>query len=255
MKLIKGFFIAFGMYSAVPVPKTVWDEEGMKYALCFFPAVGMVEGAVFFLLWNLGSVCQLPKLMLGALLTALPVLITGGIHMDGFLDTLDARGSRRSREERLAILKDSHTGAFAVMGGALYFILYFAAASSLTDHRQVFLFEISFILCRALSGLSLVCLKGARQDGLMYTFASGAHKRNTRLCLAFILAVCAAAMMLIHPISGSAALLAALAVFLYYIAVSYREFGGITGDLAGFFLQLGELAVLYAIVIVNGMVL
>ena len=55
-----------------------------------------------------------------------PIIITGGIHMDGFLDTQDALGSYQPRERRLEILKDSHAGAFAIISCAVYLMMYVA---------------------------------------------------------------------------------------------------------------------------------
>ena len=61
--------------------------------------------------------------MRGASFVLLPVLVTGGIHMDGFLDTTDALSSWQPREKKLEILKDSHAGAFAIIMGCSYFVL------------------------------------------------------------------------------------------------------------------------------------
>ena len=51
MSVIKSFFIAFSIYSKIPVPQFAWKEEDMRYTLCFFPWVGAVIGLCF-LLWN-----------------------------------------------------------------------------------------------------------------------------------------------------------------------------------------------------------
>ena len=119
------------------MPMFEWKEEDMKYAMCFFPAIGMVIGAVFYGMFLLLSWLLPGSFLAAGILLAVPIFITGGIHMDGFMDTCDARASYGDREKKLAILKDTHTGAFAVIFGALYLILYAAACMELDRETQV----------------------------------------------------------------------------------------------------------------------
>ena len=84
MKLLKALVISFSMYSGIPMPQFEWKEEDMKYMLCFFPWIGAVIG-LGIVLWSmlckqaeLGMLCYT---MGGA---AIPLLITGGFHVDGF---------------------------------------------------------------------------------------------------------------------------------------------------------------------------
>ena len=115
--------VAFSMYSKIPVPQVEWTRESMKYCICFFPAVGAVIGAVT-LIWNdlAGSILSGSPLFT-AVLILIPVLISGGIHLDGLLDTADALSSYKSKDEKLEILKDSHAGAFAIIVGICWFVL------------------------------------------------------------------------------------------------------------------------------------
>ena len=119
MKLLKALVISFSMYSGIPMPQFEWKEEDMKYMLCFFPWIGAVIG-LGIVLWSmlckqaeLGMLCYT---MGGA---AIPLLITGGFHVDGFMDTMDAFHSYQPKEKKLEILKDSHIGAFSVIMLAL----------------------------------------------------------------------------------------------------------------------------------------
>lgn len=247
MSILKSFVIAMAMYSKIPMPRVDWEEKNMRYALCFFPAVGFFEGALLYAAWLLLRRFGMEGMLAGAVYTVLPVLITGGIHADGFLDTMDALGSHQERSRKLEILKDSHTGAFAVMGGSLYFLLFFAGISQLRLGVQWKMFWAVLVLSRALSGLAIVFWKGAKKEGLMYAFASTAHKNAVRGCLLILAAACMAFMVWLEPFLGLLCAAGALAVFLYYRVMSYRQFGGITGDLAGFFVQLCELAAVYII--------
>ena len=75
------------------MPQVEWTDENRKYAMCFFPLVGAVIGALIWL-WLL--VCrwlEINALIQGAVGAVVPLLVTGGIHMDGFMDTADALAS------------------------------------------------------------------------------------------------------------------------------------------------------------------
>lgn len=246
--MIRPLLIAFAMYSKIPVPKTEWTDDGMKYALCFFPVVGLVEGVLFAAIWYLLQCLEFGTVFQAAVLTALPVLITGGIHMDGFLDTMDALSSWQPRERKLEILKDSHTGAFAIIGGSLYFLLYAGGISEIRHMRTAVLVSLSFLLSRIFSAGSLSLLKSAKKDGLAYTFMSATHKSRTRMALMFELVLTGAVMLSVEPVTAGIMIGLAVVSWLYYWKMSYRQFGGITGDLAGFFLQVCELMMLYGAV-------
>lgn len=251
MRLFQSFCVALSMYSRIPVPRVEWTEDSMRYALCFLPVVGAAEGALFTLLWMALGRLGFGICFQSMLLTALPIAVTGGIHMDGFLDTVDALSSWQTKERRLEILKDSNSGAFAVMGGALYLLLYAGGVSELHSLRAVLITGCGFVLSRILSAGALVLLKGAKKEGLAYTFMSAAHKKCTRAALAAELIVMLAVMAGLWLAGAAAAVVLAAGSWLYYRYMAYRQFGGVTGDLAGFFLQVCELAVLYGAVLAD----
>lgn len=92
-----------------------WNKENMKYTFCFFPFIGLVIGALSYLVGWAGGKFGFNPSFVSAVLVLVPVMVTGGIHVDGLLDTSDALSSWQERERRLEILKDSHAGAFAVI--------------------------------------------------------------------------------------------------------------------------------------------
>lgn len=240
--MLKSLIIAFSTYSRIPMPKLEWDEAGMRYSLCFFPLVGAALGALsvicFFALDALGFGTPLRAAILGAL----PVLVTGGIHMDGFLDTVDAKSSWRPREEKLRILKDPHTGAFAVIYAGIFLLLQYGLFTEITE-REIGFVAAGYVCSRIFSALSIAVFRKARKDGMAATAADAAPKRVKGI-LAAELAVVSVLLLWADVVRGGVVLLACAAVFLYYRRMSSREFGGITGDLAGYFLQVCELCVL-----------
>ena len=123
MWIFNSLIIAIAMYSKIPMPQAEWNEKNMRYAMCFFPVVGVVIGAAEFAAgYALLHWLHCKPLLFSVAMTLIPVLITGGIHLDGFADTVDAMSSYAERERRLEILKDPHTGAFAIIGLCCYFL-------------------------------------------------------------------------------------------------------------------------------------
>lgn len=244
--MLRSMIVAFSMYSKIPMPQVEWNEKSMRYYMCFFPAVGAVIGlccaGLYFLLEKLG----MSRGAAAALLTALPILINGGIHMDGFMDTVDAKSSYKPMEEKLKILKDPHTGAFAVIYAIVYLLIsyaFFCEAGS----GEIGWIGAGYVYSRILSGLAVVTFKKAKKDGMVAASADAAQK-NVKWILMAQLAVFVAAALWIDPLMGAVCVLTGGAVFAYYRSMSYRVFGGITGDLAGYFLQLCELMLLIAVV-------
>ncbi len=239
---LESFVIAFSMYSRIPMPQMAWTDAGMKYAMCFFPLVGAVIGAVMWgfswLAWSL----PLGEISRSCLGTVIPLLITGGIHMDGFLDTVDALSSCQPRERKLEILKDPHTGAFAIIGCGVYLLLYLAVFSELGAKAFPAASGI-YVLTRSLSGWSVVSLPKARKDGLAASFSQHAQTRAVQAALG-ICGVIAALWIVLFAggLVGAVMLLAAIACMFWYCHMVKKEFGGVTGDLAGWFLQVCELA-------------
>ena len=119
MNIIYGLFIAFSMYSKIPVPRVDWTGKRLRYVMCWFPLVGVVCGLILWLWLSFAWRFSIHPACAGMIGCCIPLWVSGGIHMDGFLDTVDARSSYGDREKKLAILKDPHTGAFAIIGGGV----------------------------------------------------------------------------------------------------------------------------------------
>lgn len=239
--MLNALIIAFSTYSKLPMPQVDWKEENMKYAICFFPMIGAAIGALLlFWVWLCGALA-LNSLLRAAGAAVLPLLVSGGIHMDGLCDTADALACHQSQARRLEILKDSHTGAFAIIACSGFLLLYFGALSQPEGWRPWGVVALGFVLSRALSGLALANFKGARPSGMLQAFAAASHRSVVTAAMITYAGLAAAGMLLLSPVQGGAAVLAALLCLLYYRRIAYRQFGGITGDLAGFFLELCEL--------------
>lgn len=241
--ILEALAISFSMYSRIPMPQVEWTEKNRRYVICFFPLVGVVIGGAEVLLRFVSAKLSLPEGVTALLLILLPLLLTGGIHADGFLDTADALSSFRSREERLRILKDPHVGAFGIIRFAMYLLVLLAAAWLYTASgaESYGTLALIFVLSRTLSGLSVVWFPCANQEGTLYVFSGEGAKRTVWAVM--LLEFSAAAFLLIYtnPLTGGLLLAGNLLFFFYYYQMAKKKFGGITGDLAGWFLCGAEL--------------
>ena len=241
--MLNSMFVALAMYSKLPVPQVEWQKKNMAYALAFFPVVGVFCGG-WLLLWRfLADYLALGNFMwaVGAMLG--PLLITGGIHLDGFCDVTDALSSWQTKERRLEILKDSHFGAFALIGCCCYLLVYLAVWTEIQpDYRACLFIGLGYVLCRVLSGLSIANLRCAKTSGLAATFAGNADRRGVTIFLLVWLAGVIVGLFCLNRFWALCSLAVAAACFVYYRWLAYSHFGGINGDLAGWFLQILELA-------------
>lgn len=251
MKYLRAFFIAAAMYSRLPVPNVRWDEESKEAVLFLFPLLGVIEAGLIYLLAGLLLRVSAGAPLSAFCLTTAPLLFTGGIHFDGFLDTADALGSWKGKEEKLAILKDVHAGSAAVLQGGLMLLGGFAAWLTLfeTGRLPEYLPQLLpiFLMSRALSALSIYLLPNAREAGTVYDFTAARARRMGRLICGFYLLFAAAALFGAGTLFTGACILAAvLLAALYSGARAALSFGGMTGDLAGFLLTNCEAAGLIA---------
>lgn len=248
----KSLKIAFSMYSRVPVPHTDWSQENLRYALCFLPLVGVPIGLLLVLWHFLAALLPVHPVLFAALACVIPLGVTGGIHLDGFCDTVDALSSRQTREKKLEILKDPHIGTFAVLGCTVYFLLSFGLWVQLErSWRSVVVLGISFVLSRSLAAVSSVTFRPAKPQGLLHTFSSAAPVRSVTLATLLTAAASVAAMLWISWPYALGCLGGSVLSLGYYRVMAYRQFGGVTGDLAGYFLQVCELSMLAGMVVVQ----
>jgi adenosylcobinamide-GDP ribazoletransferase len=117
---------AFQLLSRFPFPVQVpYEERVLRRSVVFYPVVGFAIGLVLLTAGYLLS-AVLPAAAASALLTGIWVSLTGGLHMDGLMDTADGLLSHRSRERMLEIMKDSRVGAMGVIACVLQLLLKFA---------------------------------------------------------------------------------------------------------------------------------
>ena len=242
-KAIDSFIGALGMFTRLPVPYHPLLEDSLSLLLCY-PLVGAVAGGLWYGLWLLCFRLGLSILIGGALLCLFPLLITGFMHMDGFMDVMDALLSGRSREKRLVILKDPNTGAFSVCAFGCLLLLQFVACADLYGRGWYGPGLICLpIFSRSVSALCLTCPPMLEGSTLGRAFGSRAGT-GAKAWFALWALLSAAGLVwttgiIWVPITAGAASLLGL-------LWAMQGLGGSSGDVAGFCLVLAEVAGLIA---------
>ena len=254
MKIFRRIAASFSMFSKIPMPRFRWDEGDGAYTLMFFPLVGLVTGALTCCLNMPVSAEYIPVAVRILLTLALPLMVTGGIHIDGFMDTEDAFASCSDKDRKLEILKDPHTGAFAVISLIRAGLVYAAAVSAIllnprTDMDMILIFALVSVLSRCCSGLTSVFFTKARTTGMLSDMTRDV-KRPVVAGLIVQFAAAAGVMICVNALCTAAVLLAAAVFTLIYRQKAYKEFGGVTGDTAGWYLSLLEIV---CAVVIGGM--
>jgi adenosylcobinamide-GDP ribazoletransferase len=213
--------------------------------MVWFPVVGLLLGAF---LWGAytGLLLLFPILVAAAVLLALSVLATGGLHLDGLADTLDGLGGGKDRQQSLRIMKDSTLGAFGVIGLILILLLKFALFLALAEKGQSRALLVFPIISRwSMVGLAYLSPYARAEGGLgeaMTDLVTGRH-------LVFATGLATMLTLLVFSLRGLLAL-GAVAGFTWLVSLyCRRRLGGITGDILGALNELNEVLVLLITVI------
>lgn len=238
-RICRAFFMALGTFTAIPCP-CAWNEDDRPLMLACLPIVGALIGAAWLALALL-ALRWLPAA--GAALTcAVPWLLTGFIHLDGYMDTSDALLCWRPLDERLRILKDAHAGAFAVIAMALLALFSYDAASKLRSGDDLRALVFIPVVSRCCSAFCVAALKPIGHSQYAQ-FQPGAAVRTAVAAMWLIaVALCTAWL-------GAHARVLAIETLAYALATLWarRALKGVSGDTAGFALSIAECAALVAL--------
>ncbi len=244
MKVLRAFLMSFSMFCSIPCPIRFWDEGLRPLMTALLPLVGLVIGALWALLcWlclRLGSL----GLVGAALLAAAPWVLSGFIHLDGFMDCCDGILSRRNLDERRRILKDPHTGSFAVISLALIAMFTVAAFYEADFQNYLALLPVP-AATRALSAIAVQRLPAMGHS----QYAATAHPAYAVAVPAALLLGSAA----LAAFIGVGALICVLTAVLGWCAAcfyAYGQFEGMSGDVSGYAITLGEAAAAIAFALI-----
>lgn len=236
---MSSFLAALGFLTVFPVSRRS-DAQRLDLAKAYFPLVGLVLGAVLALL-DLGFRKAFPPLVTSAVLVAILLLVTRGLHLEGFLDCCDALPGGFTPERRLEIMKDPRRGSFAIMGGIALVAMELAVISAMPAPARTWTLALFPCLSRWAMLMALVLFPYARNSGLGVAFKTGRRS----LALSIGLTSCVFAATLLGGWAGiSLVVVATLSGLALAGWMSSLLGGGLTGDTYGAINELAALAVL-----------
>ena len=238
-KLLRACLMCFSMFCAIPSPFQVWDDEARPLMTLFLPVVGAWIGVLWTGCAFLARLIGLPALVSGAVLCAFPFLVTGGMHMDGFLDVTDAVKSWRDLDERRRILKDPNVGSFAVIAGILLVMTQFALLSSVREDARLFALTLIPVVSRTVAGLCVTVLRPLNVSEYAGTYRQGVKRAHVVWFAVLLAAVIALGFLLLGRYGFVSP--AVLVGYLWYLWRGVRSLGGMSGDISGYALTFGEL--------------
>jgi adenosylcobinamide-GDP ribazoletransferase len=222
-----------------PIVRRAFTPREMGQAVGFFPLVGLALGGTLLILdWGLGFLW--PAAVSAALVLAVWVLLSGALHVDGFLDSCDGLWGGTTPESRLAIMRDERVGAFAVIGGILLLILKFAALASIATPWRWLALPLAPTLGRWGIALAVAGFPYARPQGLGRDMKD--HAGWTQVALASGITLLAA-WFIGHWLGLAAVGLAGLATWGVGQFASHR-LNGLTGDIYGAICEITEVLIL-----------
>ncbi|OAT86707.1 adenosylcobinamide-GDP ribazoletransferase [Desulfotomaculum copahuensis] len=224
---MKTFIVSLQFLTRFSIYRGAYDERAYGRAPLFYPVVGLILGICWLLLY-LAVSFLFPRPAIAALLVAGLVVFSGGLHLDGFMDTMDGVFSGRPREQMLEIMRDSRVGAFGVIGLAVLFLLKYSLLLSLPPLVVPRLLPVVPALSRWGMVYAIARFPYARPQGLGRLQAD--YTGGRELALATLQAVVAAA--LAGP-AGMLLFLSALAAAHWLCRCFTHQLGGLTGDTYG----------------------
>ena len=243
-KYLHAFVMCQSMFCAIPAPQA-WDEKAKDKMLLFLPVVGLEIGLIWAAIAWACNRLNLPVMVTALILAAYPYIITGFIHLDGYMDVTDAVKSWRDLERRREILKDSHVGSFAVIGIVLLMLAQFALFASVPAEANFLILIFIPAVSRCCSSLAVTGLKPMSTS----QYADQKKPKIHIVVLSVMLCIFLAAGFLLCGKYGFA-LTGCLVGYGLALMRAYRSLDGMNGDISGYALSIGELyaVAVYALV-------
>jgi len=237
------FAIATALLTRLPVGAPVPADGAIAASGWAFPLVGAGIGALAALAFLIPELLGCGNAPAALLALAAGLAVTGAFHEDGLADTADGFGGGSDRGEKIAIMRDSRHGSFGVIALVLSIGLRAAALGTIGEPIHAGLALIAaHAASRGALPVLMRLLAPARPDGL------GATAGQPSLAVAIAAAAIggAIALAVLGPGIGAIALMLTGAALVLAAMLARHQIGGYTGDVLGFFQQIGEIVMLLA---------
>lgn len=237
-----GFLLAWQFFSAVPIKKQLdMNAKSVTWMYGFLPIVGLLIGFIISSgVLILSRYSEVSNLLLAILIVIGLIVLTGGLHLDGWIDMSDAFFSYGEKEKRLEILDDPRTGAFGVISVFCLLVLKIGVIYEMLLHGQLaivpFLIFIPFIARMGML-LFFVTMQPAKEKGLAAYFKGIVIQNKLAVLIGFQSILAFVCWFYIGVFSLFILVVVMLIAVVIYRNWSKKHFGGVTGDLLG---ALGE---------------
>lgn len=240
MSAVIGFLINLQFFTAIPVKKELpMEKKYIHRAIQTFPLVGLLLGLIIGgVLYALVEWTPFSTLAIAFIIWLLTIILTGGLHLDGWIDASDAFFSYQDQPRRLEIMKDSRTGAFGVISVIVLLSTRFVLIYEIVGRLHMwsyFLIILLPFLSKCVMGYILCKMPLAKKEGLGAFFQSAARKNSLHMYGVYI--VIAAIVAFLLSVQLGILLMIVLAATLLFWFLLKRKiiawFGGITGDVLG----------------------
>ena len=216
-----------------------WEQEYVDKATSYLPVIGLLVGGLGGLVF-VGSTYLFPQAVAIVLSMVATVLLTGAFHEDGFCDVCDGFGGGYTKEQRLMIMKDSRSGAYAVVGAALLLLLKFSALTSLS----ITLIPLTLIAGHTISRTTIIWFVSihtyARDDNQSKSKPLAKSLPLSRIIISTIAG--SLTLLLLPWLPAIAGLIVSIIVFVIWSKYVVKRLGGYSGDCLGATQQLVEVA-------------
>jgi len=244
---MRPFFIALQFLTRLPVNITSeQDETSTAYSLSYYPLVGLIIGTLLAsFAWILSDA---PALLSAGLLLVIWVFVTGGLHIDGLADSMDAWvGGLGDRERTLAIMKDPYCGPAGVVGIVLLLLLKFVALHAIVESGNLIILLLAPLFGRTILLLLFITTPYVRSNGLGSAIVS--HLPRKLNLLVFIITM--AMVFFLVGIDSLWLMSMMILVFILSRILMMRRIRGMTGDVAGALVEITEVSILITAVFIH----
>jgi adenosylcobinamide-GDP ribazoletransferase len=225
----------------LPLARFASGETGLlARSMRAFPVVGIIVALAGWAVFAIAAALGLPATIAALRAVAATVLVTGALHEDGLADTADGLGGGADRARKLAVMRDSRTGAYGVLAIVFSLALRAAALAALTTPRVGAALVAAHVVSRAALPVIMRWLAPAREDGLG---ASAGQPDDAAIGWCLVIGI-VVALLCLGVAWGLVALAVAAVAVAALAALARRQIGGYTGDVLGAAQQIGEIAML-----------
>ena len=239
------FLAALQFLTTIPIPRRREAKpEELGRSAGYFPVVGLIIGLILAgLNWLFGLI--LPSAVANALLIVSLVILSGALHLDGFVDTCDGIAGHKSTEDRWRVMHDSRAGAFGIVGVVLLLLVKYVSLNSIPVPLMMVALVLMPVVSRWAMAYAIFVYPYARPSGLGKVFKQGTSWPRFTMATLIALVVAVALVQLI----GLAIMFLIWVITVAMAAYFKSKFSGLTGDNYGAINEVAEVSVLILVVL------